>query len=532
MKKLGLGIQELSKFKTNNLIYVDKTEHIYKLINDGSYYFLSRPRRFGKSLLVNTLKDIFGGNKELFEGCWIYDKWHWEKKYPVIKLSFSKMGYKEQGLKKALELCLLQQAKIHGVQLETQNYGDQFLELIEILGKEIPVVVLIDEYDKPIIDYLEKSEMNQANENREILKTFYAGVKDQDKYLRFFFITGVSKFSRVSIFSDLNHLTDITISKHFASLVGYNEDEIKKNYAPYLSSLSQELEQTEEKVMEKIAYWYDGYSWDGKTFVFNPYSIINLFYHQEFRNFWFETGTPTFLMKKWKETNYKLDQAINRLVKESTFNKYDVDNLNITAILFQTGYLTIKKIDHEKNRYLLDFPNKEVRDSFLDVAVENYANSTLYEMETIVDGLLAALTHNDMQSFFNTLYTLFSSIAVKQLDKVKDYEGFYHSIIYIVLKIVGIQIGCEVQSSFGITDAVIKTTDYIYVMEFKMGKAQSAIDQIKKKKYYAPYLADKREVVIVGFGFNKVEKNLEDFLVETIKKCSGQTDVENGVQRV
>ncbi len=518
MKKLGLGIQTLSKFKEKNLIYVDKTELIHKLIEDGSYYFLSRPRRFGKSLLVNTIQEFFSANKAVFEGCWVYDKWNWEKKYPVIKLSFAEINYRKHGLEEALELCLLEQAEVHGIQLKTPSYGDRFLELIKTMGKETPVAVLIDEYDKPIIDYVEKSEFEQALENREILKTFYAGVKDQDKYLRFFFLTGVSKFSRVSIFSDLNHLTDITISKHFADIVGYSAAEIKKYYATYLSSLSQELDLPESDIMKEITHWYNGYSWDGKTYVFNPYSIISLFYHQEFGNFWFETGTPTFLIKKLKETNESINGSINKLVKASIFNKYDVDNINITAIMFQTGYLTIKKYDRKTRQYLLEFPNAEVREAFLDFAVEHYVNSTPSEMATIVDALIDALDQNDMKSFFTALQSLFSSITVKQLNKVKEYEGFYHSIIYIVLKIVGIRIACEIQSNFGATDAVIKTDDYIYVFEFKMGTARAAVDQIKKRKYYAPYLSDKREVLIVGFGFDKAKRNLEDFLFKKIEK--------------
>jgi hypothetical protein len=517
MKKLGLGIQEFSEFKKKNLIYVDKTKLIHKLIDDGKYYFLSRPRRFGKSLLVNTIQTLFSCEKSLFEDCWIYDKWNWEDKYPVIKLSFTEMDYKECGLKKALEIRLNELAETYNIEYKHDNYSGRFLELIRKIGQEKQVVILIDEYDKPIIDYLEKSEFKQALENREILKTFYAGVKDQDKYIRFFFITGVSKFSRVSIFSDLNHLTDISISKHFADITGYSATEIKKYYSDYLDILGKELEMPETELMKEIARWYDGYSWDGKTFIFNPYSIISLFYHQEFKNFWFETGTPTFLIKKMKEADKKINESINKDVKESVFNKYDVDNVNLTAIMFQTGYLTIKKYDGNKRKYLLEFPNKEVCESFLDFAVEHYADSSPGEMEHIVDILIEALEHNDMKSFFTALQSLFSSITVKQLEKVKEYEGFYHSIIYIVLKILGIEIACEIQSNFGTTDAVIKTDDYIYVLEFKMGSAKSAVEQIKKKKYYLPYLSEKQTLMIVGFGFDKTERNLRDFLVEQIK---------------
>ncbi|MCP4752788.1 MAG: AAA family ATPase, partial [Proteobacteria bacterium] len=490
---------------------------IHALIDQGSYYFLSRPRRFGKSLLVNTIKDLFEGVRENFEGCWVYDQWNWDEKYTVIKISFSEVSYRARGLEKALEIYLAQLAERHGVRFETTSYSEQFLELIRKLGEKKPVVTLIDEYDKPIIDYLEESEMDRARENREILKTFYSGVKDQDQYIRFFFITGVSKFSRVSIFSDLNHLTDISVTKRFSNIVGYSEEEIEKHYKPYLEALAHEFETTEKEIMGKIRRWYNGYSWDGKTFLLNPYSVISLLFGKEFKNYWFETGSPTFLIKKLKESGGKINASINKFVKESVFNKFDIENLNTTAIMFQTGYLTIKAYDKNESRYLLDFPNKEVRDSFLEYAVENYANSSSESMEYIVDSLIESLHQNDMESFFTGLKSLFSSITVKQLEKVKEYEGFYHSIIYIVLKIIGIRIQCEIQSSFGATDAVVQTDEYIYIFEFKMGTAQSAIDQIKKKKYCAPHLSDKREVVIVGFSFDKAERNLVEMLTETVK---------------
>lgn len=517
MKKLGLGIQDFSDFRTHNFIYVDKTERIYKLIDDGKYYFLSRPRRFGKSLLVDTMKELLSGNKDLFEGCWVHDRWNWENTYPVIKLSFAEMNYRELGLKQALDDSLLKLAEEHDIRYTSLNYADRFLELIDTLGRETPMAVLIDEYDKPIIDYLERAELQQARENREILKTLYAGVKDQDKYLRFFFLTGVSKFSKVSIFSDLNHLTDITISKHFADIVGYSEAEITTYYAPYLSSLSRELHLSEAGMMKQIASWYDGYSWDGHTFLYNPYSILNLLYQHVFRNFWFETGTPTFLITHLKEQGGKLNQAINKPVDESAFHSYDVENLNITAIMFQTGYLTLKAIDYVENTYLLDFPNKEVRDSFLKFAVKQYANSSPDEMEYIVESLLEALEQHDMQKFLTSMQSLFASITVKQLEKVKEYEGFYHSIIFIVLKMLGIHVTCEVQSHFGTTDAVIMTDDAIFVVEFKMGTAQAAIEQIKKKQYHAPYRSDTRKLFIVGFGINKAARNLEEVISETIE---------------
>jgi hypothetical protein len=516
MKKIGLGIQDLSKFKEKNLIYVDKTETIYKLITEGDYYFLSRPRRFGKSLLVNTIKELFECNKELFEDTWIYDKWDWEDKYSVIKICFTELDYRTQGLEAALEFYLDKLGRLKNITYESLDYSGKFLELIQKLGKEKPVVILIDEYDKPIIDYLEKETFKKAEENKEILKTFYTGVKEQDRYIRFFMLTGVSKFSRVSIFSDLNHLTDISIVDDYAVLLGYTEEEIKKYYNKYLEKAGARLKLSESALMEKIKEWYNGYSWDGENFVYNPYSVLSFLSAKKFKNYWFKTGTPTFLVKTIKESGKKINESINKMVDENIFDKYDIDNLNITAIMFQTGYLTIKNYDLEKNRYILDFPNKEVRESFLNFAVYNYADSSSEEMEYIVDQLVEGLNRNDMENFFKALQSLFSSITVKQLEKVKEYEGFYHSIIYIVLKIVGIQIDCEIQSSYGVTDAVIKTDDYIYVFEFKMGAAEKALEQIKKKKYYAPFLSDKRTINIVGFGFDKAQRNLAEFIPEKV----------------
>lgn len=350
MKKIGLGIQDFAELKEKNFIYVDKTESLHQLIDEGKYYFLSRPRRFGKSLLVSTLKELFEGNKKLFEGCWNYDQWNWDDQYTVLKIDFTSVQYQELGLKKALDHYLTKLATVQGVQLESEVYSGKFLELIEKLGEKKPVVILIDEYDKPIIDDLERSKTKQADDNREILKTLYAGVKNLDRYIRFLFVTGISKFSKVSIFSDLNHLRDITLSKNFARIVGYTEEEVREYYKHYLKQLALEFELSEDEIMKRVAFWYNGYSWDGKTFLFNPYSVINLFIEREFKNYWFESGTPTFLINKLKDSDKRINSSINKLVKESAFNKYDIETVNTTALMFQTGYLTIKEFNRDKNQ--------------------------------------------------------------------------------------------------------------------------------------------------------------------------------------
>ena len=511
MEKLGLGIQELSEFKKTNAVYVDKTQIIHRLIDKGKYYFLSRPRRFGKSLLVNTLKELFSGNQELFENCWVYDHWNWEESFPVLHISFAEIQHRDLGLKQALDRHISKLAASHGIELESPVYSGKFLELIAKLGR---VVILIDEYDKPIIDHLERSEIRQAKENRETLKSFYAGIKDQGRFIRFLFLTGVSKFSKVSIFSDLNHLTDITLHNDYGTLLGYTRDEIQRNYPLHLEQLANSLKIPQDRLLEKIREWYDGYSWDGVHFLHNPYSVLRLLDGKAFRNYWFATGTPTFLVRKLKETGANIHDSLNKPVNERAFDSYDVEDLNLTALFFQTGYFTVKQADSLENRFLLDFPNKEVREAFLEFASVHYADSSTNEMSHVVETLTESLEKRDMKAFLAAFQALFSSITAKQLEHVRNYEGFYHSVVFIVLRLLGVHIECEVQSNFGATDAVIKTDSTIFVLEFKNDTAsqgaKDALDQIRRKKYHEPYLTDKRDLLLVGISFDPQQRNLTE----------------------
>jgi Predicted AAA-ATPase len=293
MKYLSLGRQEFSNLINENLIYVDKTEYIFRLITEGRAYFLSRPRRFGKSLLVNTLKEIFLGNQHYFKDLWIENKIEW-KKYPVIQLDMASLDYREQTLLVALQKKLHRIADSYQIPLEITTPKEMFENLITQLFEQTQqqVVILIDEYDKPIIDYLHN--IPQAEENREALKNLYSTLKPTDKYLKFVFITGVSKFAKVSIFSDLNHLTDITLDKDYAKMLGYTQNELEFYFADKLKSAATSLELTEKELLEKVKYWYNGYSWDAKSTVYNPFSVQNFLLQEKFSNFWFSTGTPTF----------------------------------------------------------------------------------------------------------------------------------------------------------------------------------------------------------------------------------------------
>ncbi len=522
MKKLGLGIQEFSEFKRLNLIYVDKTEIIYKLIDEGKYYFLSRPRRFGKSLLVNTLEAIFEGNKELFEDTWIYDKWDWEDKNTVIKIPFALLDYEGLGLQKAIEHFLKDLEVKYKVKDKKETLKARFIEIIQTAGKEKPVVILVDEYDKPIIDYLEQKTLEKAYENRDILKNFYSSMKDCDKYIKMLFITGVSKFSKVSFFSELNNLTDITIDNNFSQIVGWTEKEIVENYDYYLIEVEKSLNTTREKLLKAMKLWYNGYSWDAKNFVYNPYSVLTFLQKKKFSNYWFNTGTPTFLTKQMREKSLdieKYDSAF--MANDFIFDSYELENLDLTVLLFQAGYLTIKRAEMDEEdfslSYELAYPNKEIKDSLYFFLMQEYARVDKTDIYEICKTLQNYLEQNDLANFFIRLQTIYSEIPSEIFIAEKEY--YYHTVIYIILKLMKVEsVKVEKQTNHGRIDAVIFTKKYIFVIEFKMKSVNEALKQIKDKKYYEPYLSDEREIFCVGVAFGVKERNIKEYKVKTVKE--------------
>ncbi len=371
MKKLSIGVQYLENLINGGYIYVDKTEHIHRLITEGEAYFLSRPRRFGKSLLISTLDEIFKGNRELFKGLWIYDKIEW-KAYPVIRLDFSKLDYKYQSLETALDNELVDLARKAGIICEKPTFKDKFVELIEKLSVGKKIVILIDEYDKPIIDYIDNIE--QADKNREILKSFYSGLKSLSDRIHFLLITGVSKFSRVSIFSDLNHLRDITLDEAYAVMLGYTETEIKRHFSDYLKAFGRKVKLNRKDLLARIRHQYNGYSWDGKNFVYNPFSLLNALAAQDFGNYWFATGTPTMLVNVLRDKPIDIEGLEGMEVRGAFFDKFTLQNFDIFSLLFQTGYLTVKAYDPLRGVYRLNYPNNEVRISFLYNLLEGFCH--------------------------------------------------------------------------------------------------------------------------------------------------------------
>ena len=513
MKKiLPIGIQDFKELRERNCIYVDKTEILKKLITEGKYYFLSRPRRFGKSLTISTLNEIFEGNKELFKGLFIYDKIEWKKR-PVIRIDFTSDTYKKFGLDDAISNILRLNYEKYGLTTTEKTNRAKFRDLITQLHAKYneKVALLIDEYDKPIIDYM--TDIDKAEENRDILRDFYGIIKPMDPHLEFVILTGVTKFSKVSIFSELNNLEDITTDANFGTIVGLTKEEIEANFNDYEAESLKKLNFSKDEFYKELKNWYNGYSWDNKTQVYNPFSVLNFFKKQEFSNYWFATGTPTFLIDFIKEKGISPENFERAAVPSIFFDKFDLRRIDIKSLMFQTGYLTIKDKD-EDGFFILDYPNKEVRDSFIGHLLSDYSEKDISEIGEITSNLLKALRKNNIKAFQKNINALFSSIPHQIF--IKNTEAYYHSLIFLILKMIGIYIECEVSTSEGRVDAVIKTDSYLYVLEFKMmpKTAGDAIAQIKEKGYAEPYKTDSREKFMLGISFDADTKRFQAVEVE------------------
>ena len=509
--ELPIGIQDFEKIRTNNLLYVDKTQTIHALLFKAGYYFLSRPRRFGKSLTLSTIRAIFEGKRELFHGLWIEDQWDWNKVHPVLHLSFSSIGYRTLGLEAAIAAELQTVAQARGFTLKQRGIDRQFEELIQTLAqRDGKVVLLIDEYDKPLIDYLD--DIPLAKTNQQVMKTFYSVIKDSDPYLQFLLITGVSKFSKVSIFSDLNHLKDLMLDRHYAALTGYTQAELEHYFAPYMPEVEEYLGLSRATLLAQVREWYNGYSWDGRTRVYNPFSILNFFSAGDFRNFWFETGTPTFLPKLMKAQNIlDVDQVE---LDEMGFSAYDIEKLQVLPVLFQTGYLTIQA-KLEFGLYRLGYPNREVRGAMLAYLIAEMRHDDAIMSTPTVVALYRAFTANDTSQLITLVKSIFKTIPSHIF--IKEAESYYHSLIFLVFHYLGLYTESEVNTNDGRLDCVVKTANYIHVIEFKLNKnADDALQQIKSKGYAEKYRADQRTKVLLGINFSSELKTVEGWESELL----------------
>ena len=519
-KTLPIGKQNFRSLIEENCVYVDKTEYIYRLATEGFYYFLSRPRRFGKSLLVSTLKELFLGSRDLFEGLWIEDKWDWTKKRPVVQVSFALMDYQGLGLEKAINAELDKSAKVYNIELTESTNKGRFSELLVKLNAQYgKVVVLIDEYDKPIIDFLDKTKIHKAKENREILKGFYSVLKDSEAYLQFVLITGVSKFSQVSIFSDLNHLMDLTLRKDFATMLGYTQAELEHYFKDYLTEAAKEFKISRKALLAEMREWYNGFSWDGKRTVYNPFGVLSFLASKDFRNFWFTTGTPTFLTDLMLEqTDFDFENIRTNTMR---IEKYDLEDLDLTAILFQTGYLTIKERNYLNGDILLDYPNREIRESMYAFMLDSLKKRQNRESgHAIVKDMALAFQRNNLDRVRELMEGMFGDLP-ENLYETDDRrsERFYHSFIHLTFKFLGIFIKSEVATARGYADSVVETPTHVYLFEFKhQSTAEAAMQQLLEKNYAQKYAAVNKTLVGIGVNFDKKKRIIEGWEVQILKE--------------
>jgi hypothetical protein len=505
MKKLPIGTQSFENLRENDCLYIDKTEIIHQLISEGRIYFLSRPRRFGKSLLVSTLEAIFKGRKELFEGLYIYDKWDWTKQFPVIRIDWTQIDHSTtENLQLNMIDYLKEIAQNYQITLESQSAPHCFRKLIRALYDKTgnKVVILIDEYDKPVTDNLFDSNLNVI---RKMVHDFYQIMKGIDEYLKFVFITGVSKFSSLSIFSALNNLTDITLHKQFAPICGYTQKELETNFVDYIDDVASHLKMTKEYLLGQIRYWYNGYTWDGKTAIYNPFSTLQFFYFKEFAGYWFRTGTPTFLIdiiQRHNSVNTILEPFV---VDSSIFEGYDPLNLSEVPILFQTGYLTVqqKELIGGIPHYTLGVPNSEVNHAFLRCLLQAYGKYQDVQIDKLRNTMQQQITNFDESGFARSLEAMVATIPYEL--HIPE-ESYYHSLMLIWMRLLGFKIQAEEHNNIGRADAIWEQPEITVIAEIKYHAEKKvdtllneAIKQIHDRRYYNKYLG---KVILLGIAFS------------------------------
>ena len=510
-RRLPIGIQTFREIREEDCYYVDKTAYIQRLLNEGKHYFLSRPRRFGKSLLLDTLKELFEGNEPLFAGLDIHDRWDWSQRYPVVRLDFGSGNFKEAGYLHTSAMAQLDAvAEEAGVAARYDAAPERLRDLIRALHRQVGqrVVVLVDEYDKPILDALETPEIARAN--RDFLRGLYSTVKTCDAYIRFTFITGVSKFSKVSLFSGLNNLKDITLDRRYSAICGYTDTDLDAVFAPELPGLDR----------EQIRDWYNGYSWRGEEKVYNPFDILLLFDSREFAAYWFETGTPTFLVETLVQRHVSSLELDAMIGSDELLSTFDVGDIATEALLFQTGYLTIVRPEPRGGEmfYRLGYPNQEVRQS-LNRSLLNHLTGDASRRAAQSAQLYDLLEANDFAGLETLFHAFFASIPYEWYTKnnLAGYEGYYASVFYSYFAGLGLDVRVEDSSSHGRLDMAVLFNGHVYLFEFKvveMAPAGAAMAQLKERRYADKYRALGQPIHLIAVEFSKDTRNLVAFDME------------------
>ncbi|SEM76839.1 PD-(D/E)XK nuclease superfamily protein [bacterium A37T11] len=513
MKNLPVGEQSFEKLRKGDFVYVDKTPYIHRLLTTSAgYIFLSRPRRFGKSLLLSTIKALFEGKKELFKGLYVEGKMDWEI-YPVIVLDMTLNSESPHTLKTGLSRLLQTIAELNGVEIDDDpnSPSDMLGQLVRRLyiktGKQ--VVVLVDEYDKAILDKID--DLDLANEMRKVLYTFYGALKASSDYLKLLVVTGITKISQTTIFSGFNNLNDISFDAQYAGICGYTQQELEAYFPDYIQATAQANDTTKAETLAEVKLWYNGYSWDAETFVYNPYSVLLLFDKSRYKPFWYSSGTPTFLLKllKTKDTLEKVLKESIRVTETFTEGQR-IESLNSLALLFQAGYLTIHAFDRKEGYYYLQIPNEEVRTAISELVLTDLTNEDLPALHDLGINMREAFAKGDTAAAMDNLDKLLSNITYDTQTTNKN-EGFYHALFQLAMILANINHQSESHTGTGRTDSVLKFKDRVYVVEIKYAKTKEALSasvkeamsQIEATGYAKPFLNQKKRIHKLAIAFTK-----------------------------
>ena len=511
IRKLPIGIQDFEKLRTDDYVYVDKTSYVYRLTRVSWPYFLGRPRRFGKSLFLSTLKAYFLGKKELFEGLAIAELEKEWVEYPVFHLDMNMEAYTDlTSIYKALDTNLKKLEQEWGKDETDTTPASRFLGLIgracEQTGRK--VVVLVDEYDKPLLGTMD--DLNASEEVRKVLKGFYGVLKSADAYLRFVFLTGVTRFSKVSIFSDLNHLVDISLDEDYAGVCGISESEVTRYFQPEIAQLAERRKLTYASALAELQKRYDGYHFaKSSEGMYNPFSLLNTLSKRDFSSYWFATGTPTFLVKLLKKLNFDIPSMESGVkIPADSLTDYRVEYENPVPLLYQSGYLTIKSYNDRFNSYTLGFPNAEVKYGFLNELLPVYVPGKSTQSEFYVEYFIEDLLANNVERFMTRLQAFFAGIPYDLNNKD---EKHYQTIFFIFFRLMGQFVEVEQHSAVGRSDAVVVTGDAVFAFEFKLcerATAEEAVKQIDERGYLKPYAASGKKLVKVGVEFSAEERGI------------------------
>ena len=520
LQNLPLGVQDFKKLREEKLLYVDKTGILYSLTHSNSAVFLSRPRRFGKSLLLSTLRYYFLGQKDLFKGLFIESLEKDWTEYPVLYFDFNGQNYTmENGLTDIIENHLTQWEERYDCKKIAETLAVRFENVIravrEKTGKR--VVVLVDEYDKPLLETMTVfPKIEEAN--RAIFKGVFGVLKKMDEYLRFYMFTGVTKFSKVSIFSDLNQLTDISLDNEYSAICGISQGELESNFSPYIERLSERFGYSREECLSELKRMYDGYHFSSEgEGMYNPFSLLHCFFKKDFGSYWFESGTPTFLINKLNASHYDVRNFTDEVkARESELKDYRPENADPTPLFYQSGYLTIKSWNQRQRSYKLGFPNAEVKYGFLDSLAPSYLHVEDKPAPFNIDILDDAVEEGDtdgMCKWFTALFALLPYPAGADTETVTEQN--FQNVIFMSLTMMGKYARTEVHSAKGRADCILETADYVYIFEFKRdAPADDALHQIEEQGYAKPYSSDRRKIFKIGVNFSTKERNIAEWKVE------------------